>query len=312
MVCCAWMYWIGVATTCYFAAKLLAFIHQYWVMRTPISKFKKAGQWAVVTGASDGIGKAMSVELGRRGFNVCLVSRTKSKLDEAAALVTEKSGVQTKTIAFDFSTAGDAEYSRLFKELDQIEVGVLINNVGINYAYPEDIDAAELALDMNIIKVNCEAQVRMTRYVVPRMKAKKSGAILNLSSISCCAPTPLLSIYAATKSFNKAYSESLAVELKPFGIAVTAVTPAFVCSNMSGRKKPTFDCPSAPAMAANTLNQLGGVATTFGHRHHGIIGAVLTSLPAFIRDPQILKANKTVRVKAIKKAEREKAAKAAQ
>ena len=119
MVCCSAVFnWIGLATALYFAAKVVTFAHQYFLLRTSLTKYKKGGSWAVVTGASDGIGKAMSIELGKRGFNVCLISRTKSKLDEVASTIATGS-VQTRTIAFDFSKAGDAEYQKLFKELDQ-------------------------------------------------------------------------------------------------------------------------------------------------------------------------------------------------
>lgn len=309
MVCCgACLYWVGLATAVYFALKVVTFAHQYFLMRTNLNKYKKGGSWAVVTGASDGIGKAMSIELGKRGFNVCLISRTKAKLDEVASTISNDK-VQTRTIAFDFSKAGDAEYHKLFKELDQIPIGVLVNNVGINYEFPTEIVDSDEALDLSILKVNCESQVRMTKYVAGRMKEKRSGAIMNLSSISCMTPTPMLATYGATKAFNKSFSEALAVELKPYGIDVTAVTPAFVCSNMSGRKRPTFDCPSARAMVSNTLNQLGGVAHTYGHRHHGIIGAVLTSLPAGPRDSYVLNTNKVVRKKAMKKKEAAAAAK---
>jgi 17beta-estradiol 17-dehydrogenase / very-long-chain 3-oxoacyl-CoA reductase len=295
------IYLVGLVTVVYGLAQVALLARQYFLMRTNLNKYKKAGTWAVVTGASDGIGKAMSMELAKRGFNVCLISRTKAKLDEVAATIAEKGNAQTRTIAFDFSTAGDKEYAAMQKELDSIEIGILVNNVGINYDYPMEIDEADLELDMRLLKVNCESQLRLIKYVVPKMKAKRSGAILNLSSLSCRVATPMLSVYGATKCFNRSLSEALAVELKPYGIDVTAVTPGFVCSTMSGRKRPAFDCPSAPAMVRNTLNQLGGVATTFGHRHHAIIGTVAELAPKFIMDGYLLKTNKVVRSKALKK-----------
>merc|ERR1712146_422296 len=179
-------------------------------------------------------------------------------------------------------------------------IGVLVNNVGINYEYPMLITESDEALDLSLLKVNCESQLRMTKYVVPKMKEKRCGAILNLSSMSCRVATPMLATYAATKSFNRLFSESLTVELKQFGIDVTAVTPGFVCSNMSGRKRPTFDCPSAKAMVANTLNQLGGTAITWGHRHHGIMGGIISMLPRSFLDGYLLKTNKVVQQKALK------------
>lgn len=307
--CCGVFYYIGAAAVIVFAARVLSWIHEYFLSATSIRhKYAKAGAWAVVTGASDGIGAAFSIELAKRGMNVCLVSRTQSKLDAVAQEIASKTKVQTKTIAFDFSTADDAAYKKLFKQLDQIEIGVLVNNVGINYEFPHGYEELPVDVDLSILKVNCESQLQMTKYVLPKMKEKRCGGILSLSSLSCRVHAPMLATYAATKSFNKTFSEALSVEARPYNVDVTCVSPGMVVSKMSGRKKPAFDCPSAAAMAKQTLNKLGATSLTWGHINHGIMGAVLDAVPAMIMDGYILGLHKTVQKKALKKKEREAAA----
>lgn len=302
--------YLGFAVALWTATKVARWTYNnFFASNNLLKKYKKAGKWAVVTGASDGIGLAMALDLAKRGFSVVLMARTKSKLDDVAAKITEHKG-EAMVIPFDFSTAGDKEYNAMFKQLDTIEIAMLINNVGINYECPTEYDTVSIETDLRILKVNCESQLRMTKYVAEKLKVKKAGGIVSLSSISANVPTPMLSTYAATKSFNGHFSRSLQLELAPYNVDVLTVTPGFVCSNMSGRKRPAFDCPSAKQMAYMTLNKVGIVSETHGHRHHDVIfGAVVEKLvPGFLLGPKTLSMNKVVEKKFHKKKEREAAA----
>ncbi|CAD2220813.1 beta-keto reductase [Angomonas deanei] len=263
-------------------------------------RYGKAGDWAVVTGASEGIGHAMSLDLARRGFNVCVIARTQSKLD---AVVEELKaiGVEGKSISFDFSTATPGDYTKLFQQLDAIQIAVLVNNVGVNYDYTNYFDEVDLETDLKILKVNTEATVRMTKYVVPKMKEKRAGAILMLSSISAIMSTPMLSTYAGTKAFNLSFGEGLHYELKQFGIDVLSVTPSVVVSRMTQGKstrKPreTFFMVNADRMAHQTLNKLGQVSTA-GHRNHCLFVALLSLVPDSIRANNILNFSKAIKAK---------------
>ncbi|MEQ2188098.1 hypothetical protein GOODEAATRI_011512 [Goodea atripinnis] len=90
---------------------------------------------SVVTGATDGIGKAYAEELARRGFAIILISRSQEKLDDVSKAIASKCGVETKTIAADFSAIDI--YTKIEEGLTGLEIGVLVNNVGISYSYPE-------------------------------------------------------------------------------------------------------------------------------------------------------------------------------
>lgn len=283
---------IGAAAVLYAAVKVLNFVRtNYFVSCNPAKRYAKAGSWAVVTGASDGIGRAFAEELAKKGMNVCIIARTKSKLDEVAEEITKR-GAQAKVVVFDFADATPHQYKKLFTELDSIQIGVLVNNVGINYLYGKDYDRVDVEEDMRILKVNCESQLQMTKYVLPKMKEKRCGAIINLSSVSALLPAPLLATYAATKSFNLTFSSALQSEVSRYGIDVLSVTPNTVVSKMtqgvSTRKpKSNFFIVPANAMARQTINKLAATHQTAGHANHALLEAVFTSLPRFVQEKVI-------------------------
>jgi 17beta-estradiol 17-dehydrogenase / very-long-chain 3-oxoacyl-CoA reductase len=310
--------YLGAAAVAYIAICLLFFVKRVFLASggATLSRIlKKGGAWAVVTGASDGIGRAIAVELGRRGFNVVLIARTVSKLEEVAAEIKAKRpDAQTKVIPFDFSKGGDAEYNALFAQLDAYDIGVLANNVGINYAFPQGIDACDVAEDLSILKVNCESQLRMTKYVVGKMKQKKAGAILSLGSFTSSFPTALLSTYSGTKAFNAAFSDALAIELAEHGISVLTVTPNLVISRMTAgekadKAKPSFMRVAANAMARATVSKIGAVTRTAGHTNHELIEAIASLVPRNFFNTQVLASQKAINKKALKiKAAKEAAA----
>lgn len=288
--------------------KVLNFIHVNYITSVDMKKkYGKAGDWAVVTGASEGIGQAMSLDLARRGFNVFAIARTKSKLDALVSEI-EKFGVKGKTYSFDFGEATPESYGDLFKALDEINIAVLVNNVGVNYEYTNYLDQVDVSTDLRLLKVNCETTIRMTKYVVPKMKEKKCGAILMLGSVSAVTPAPLLATYAGTKAFNLSFGSGLHYELKEFGIDVLAVSPNMVVSKMTqGRssRKPreNFLMVNADQMAHQTLDKLGTVPQTPGHSNHAILEAILLMLPINFRSQKILQQHKDVKRRAERKRE---------
>lgn len=298
---------IGGAFLLVSAIRILKFIQlNYFTSINVKKRYAKAGNWAVVTGASDGIGRGMATDLARRGMNVVLISRTQAKLEEVAEELKAKYKIETKCIAFDFSSANEHAYKKLVNDIAAIDVAILVNNVGINYSYPQNFETVDVEEDLKMLTVNCESIVRLTKAVLPKMKERKSGAIINLSSFSAKVPTPLLATYSGTKAFAMKFSESLAEEVRPFGIDVMSVSPNLVVSRMSAgvsdrKPKTSFLVVSAESMAKATLNKLGSTSSTDGHPHHGIVAAIATRLPAFIFNPQMLKMQKATNKKALRK-----------
>ncbi|XP_071853549.1 very-long-chain 3-oxoacyl-CoA reductase-like [Apostichopus japonicus] len=150
---------------------------------------------AVVTGSTDGIGKSTAVQLAAKGLNVVLMSRTESKLDAVASRIASKNNVQTKVIAVDF-TSGSEIYENIGKQLEGLEIGVLVNNVGMSYPYPlylYELEDPE-KLIQGMINVNCLAATMMTYLIVPSMLSRKKGLIINVASAAGSLPTPLLTV----------------------------------------------------------------------------------------------------------------------
>jgi 17beta-estradiol 17-dehydrogenase / very-long-chain 3-oxoacyl-CoA reductase len=297
---CACFTWFGAIAAGWIVLKFLLWVQLTFLQTNNLKRYLKAGKWAVVTGASDGIGKGFALELAKAGFNVALISRTKSKLEEVASEC-EKYKVETKIFPFDFSTATKLDYRKLGNLIEELSVGVLVNNVGINYEYPQNYEAVDIDEDLSLLKVNCESQLQMTKMVLPKMKKQRCGAIVNLSSYTVIAEVGMMTTYAATKAFNKTFSEALQTELSRDGIDVLAITPNMVISNMSKLKRESFGIVKARPMARQALNKIGAVASNAGHWQHAIIENITSWLPTSIRRGKVLGAMTAMKKKAEKK-----------
>ena len=234
--------------------------------------YKKLGKWAVITGATDGIGKAYAMRFAKLGLDVLLISRTQAKLDLVAKEIEEKYGVKTKTIAMDF-TKGLSAYGPIKQGLEGLDIAVLINNVGMNYDHPEFFtEIPEDKFTEDILNCNALSTTIMTRFVLPQMLDKKKGVIINISSFSAVMPTALLTQYSATKAYVAQLSSGLATEVRSRGVIIQSTTPAFICSKMSKFTSPRLFVPSAEQFVRAQLRTVGLETQTFGCPSHQIQG----------------------------------------
>ncbi|XP_034444922.1 very-long-chain 3-oxoacyl-CoA reductase-A isoform X2 [Hippoglossus hippoglossus] len=232
----------------------------------------------VVTGATDGIGKSYAEELARRGFAMMLISRSQDKLDDVARALEEQFKIETRTIAVDFGKSDI--YSKIEVGLAGLEIGVLVNNVGVSYSYPEyylnipDLDN----FITNMINVNITSVCQMTRLVLPRMAERSKGIILNISSASGMYPLPLLTVYSSSKAFVDFFSRGLQEEYRRQGIIIQSVLPFFVATKMTRIRKPTLDKPTPERYVAAEIATVGLQSQTNGYFPHAVMGWVTTKM----------------------------------
>jgi len=185
-----------------------------------VTDFK--GRWALVTGASAGIGTALARELASHGAKLILTARRKERLEKLAAELTAK-GAEVRIVVADLNDPGAPQEIYDATEGAGTAVDILINNAGLGQfgAFAKSPVEQELSQ----VRVNCEAMVRLTRLFVPRMVERKRGWVLILASTASFQPVPYLSTYAATKAFDRFFALGLAEEVGRFGVKVTALCP---------------------------------------------------------------------------------------
>lgn len=180
------------------------------------------GRWALVTGASAGIGMELARELARHGAKLILTARRRDRLEALAAELTAR-GTETRTVVADLFDPSAPQ--RIFDATAGagIPVDILINNAGHGHYGPFHQGNSEQELSQ--VRVNCEAMVRMARLFLPPMVERKRGWVMIVASTASFQPIPYNTTYAATKVFDRFFSQALAAEVEQYGIKVTALCP---------------------------------------------------------------------------------------
>jgi len=181
------------------------------------------GRWALVTGASAGIGVALARELASGGTNLVLTARRQDRLDHLARTLQHNHNIQTEVFSADLTEPDAPEKIRGFSDSRDLAIELLINNAGFGkYGEFAQVDVSR-SLDM--VQVNCAAVVHLTRLFLPDMIQRRRGDILILASTAAFQAVPYITTYAATKAFDLLFAEGLAEEMKPYGIRVCALCP---------------------------------------------------------------------------------------
>jgi uncharacterized protein len=195
------------------------------------------GGWALVTGASSGIGACFAESLARRGFPVVLVARRRHRLDELATRLHAEHGVETHVV--DLDLAQPASIARLADAVGDREVGLVVANAGFGYS-GRFADLAEEDY-VRMVQLNCTGVVALVRRFLPPMLRRGRGGVVVVSSLAGHQPTPWFTVYGATKAFDLALAEGLWSELRGTGVDVLALCPGTTETEFSSQAH--FDRP---------------------------------------------------------------------
>ena len=182
---------------------------------------ERYGAWAVVTGASSGIGEEFARQLAKRGLSLVLCARRKERLDALGAELTRAHGIETRALELD---VGQADFiATLSRAIEGLDVGLVVSNAGFGEKGP--FLQSSLARDLQMLDVNCRAFLLVAHEFGKRLAARGRGGIIFTSSTAAFQGLPFSAHYAATKGYGLQLAEGLWFELKPHGVDILALCP---------------------------------------------------------------------------------------
>ena len=241
-------------------------------------------KWALVTGATAGIGESFTRLLASKGFNIALVARDEARLHERAAGLREKYGVQTFVLPADLAT--NAGCASVEQYINEFEIEVLINNAGfgINKAFT----ASDLSAEQDMFDVLVRTPMRLMHVILPKMKARNSGTVINVSSVASFIAG---GTYSASKSYLTVLSESLHTELLETDVKISALCPGFTRTefHQRGRMKmkglPEFMWLDSDQLVAAAWSdaQAGKAVSVPGWQYKLLVGVISSAPRRFVR-----------------------------
>ena len=220
----------------------------------------KYGPWAVVTGASSGIGAAMAEELAGKGMNVVLTARRGDKLQDLAEELSKKYGIEARPLSCDLSAPDFM--TKLDRDTKDLDVGLLVNNAG-SWEFGSFLEN-DLERELQVLEVNAKAPLIMSHHFGKKMAEKGRGGMVFVSSGAAYAGVANQANYSASKAYGLNLAESLNLELKGKGIDVLAVTPGPVTTQGAAdahvdfsKLPPTMAPVSAEQVARESFSKLG-------------------------------------------------------
>ena len=280
----------------------------YQLFLRPAKKLRNYGQYAIVTGATDGIGRAYAFQLAKQGMSLLLVSRTQERLSETEAAIKQRyPKAIIKTYLLDLAKFDQQAQQALTSYLDsnKLDIGVLLNNVGFSYSHPDYFDRLARESVQHLLDLNVTATTVMTHIVLPYMLKKRKGCIVNISSYSGIVPSPLLAQYAASKAYINNLTSGLSYEYADKGIHFQAQCPLFVSSKLSKIRKVDLMVPSPDTYAAAGIKAFGYEVISIPYWPHALQNRVVQTVPEVLQARIIASIHTGIKIKAIKKKERQ-------
>ena len=238
--------------------------------------YSKYGPWALVTGASSGIGEAISKELARQGFNIALCARNTETLNRVAFQLEREYPIETKVIAKDLSVL--EQVHQLTEALSSLDLGLVVLNAG--YGTSGDFIDSDLDTELNMLSLNCISVAALAHFYGRKFADQKRGGIIMLSSIVAFQGSPGVSNYSASKAYVQNLGEGLHHELKPFNVDVLIAAPGPVKTGFADRANTSLNGgDSATKVAHQIVKALGKRCTTFPGRLSKLLLFGLRTVP---------------------------------
>ncbi len=233
------------------------------------------GPWAVITGASSGIGLAAAEQLAAAGLNLVLVARRESELRTVASRLASAHPIETRAVIADLARSDDV--AAVIAATDTLEVGLFVAAAG--FGTSGAFLAADLDEELSLLAVNCRAVLVQTHHFARRFAPRGRGGIILFGSLVGYQGVPRAAHYAATKAYIQSLAEALHLELAPHGVDVLASAPGPVASGFAARARMTMGGAEQPATVARaTLAALGRKMTvTPGPRSKLLTWSLLTA-----------------------------------
>jgi len=239
------------------------------------------GSWALITGASDGLGKVFAQELARYGFNLILISRTQEKLSRLQTEL-EAGGIQAKTVCADLSDSSESTYARIVAVAREVDLSIVINCAGVTvHRLYADIPAATVR---HLLSLNVTTTAMVTHTTLPLLlrHAETTGrrcALLNVGSIVGRFYWPGTQLYGACKAFIDHLTVPLAFEYRA-QLDVLSFQPTVMATAMATGTEPAAITITPQAAAHAALSHLGRCVTSHGHWRHAMLAALFRVLPS--------------------------------
>lgn len=235
------------------------------------------GPWAVIAGASEGIGAALADQLAAHGLDLVLIARNKVLLDEVAARARADHGVRTVVVAQDLTDADVA--AKVAAVTDDLEVGLLIYNAGASDRTSMFLDN-EYDYSLKQIQLDCVGPTALVRHFGPGMVARGRGGIVLVASLACLAGSATLAMYSAVKAFQHNLAEGLWAELSPQGVDVCCTPLGMTYTPALQRMGVDFDASAhmlSEDVAREIIENIGnGPVHVVGENNRAAASAVWT------------------------------------
>ncbi|KAJ5074005.1 oxidoreductase short chain dehydrogenase/reductase family protein [Anaeramoeba ignava] len=216
---------ITIAIIIYFFLKAIPLIYTKYMVNSQNLKRKYNTEWVFITGGSSGLGKELAMKFAEQGMNLVILSRTKSKLEQAKNQILDRfPNIEIRIIAMDFGLPVEQIEEQLIPQISDIDVKILINNIG--YMLIREFQKRKWENIQSHINAHITSAIKLSQIIAQKLiQSNSKGAICFTSSMGCFYPIPYIPIYSGAKAYLQSFASTLAIELKPFGIDVHVVIP---------------------------------------------------------------------------------------